>query len=94
MKISFLILMLMASTAHARQIILEVPDRQLNIVENDVVDAEQWIRDAWNGKFNKCKSRLAAKEREQLIKEADGRAVVIPESEDVLADQAIARPDF
>jgi hypothetical protein len=48
--------------AQAKTIKLEVLDDDVKIIENDVVDAEQWVRNAWVGKVNRCKERLIKEE--------------------------------
>lgn len=74
----------------ARQIIIDIPDREITIVENDVIDAEKWLRDAWAGKVNKSKSRLIDGEIKRSIQEMTS----IPTTEDGIIDKALQRPDF
>lgn len=90
MNILFLLILLLASTANAKQIVLDIPDNDIKIVENDVVDAERWIKDAWAGKLEKCKQRLVKSEIETSIKNGES----LPGGEDAIAEKALSRPEF
>ena len=74
----------------AKSMTLDIPDREIKIVENDVVDAEQWIRAAWAGKVNKCRERLIKTEIDLSVKEQKA----IPAGEDAIVDQHFSRPQY
>lgn len=90
MKGQFLALLFLASTANAKQIVLNISNKDMAIVENEVFDAEEWIRQAWDGKLNKCKRRMIESEIKQSL--ANGNS--IPSNQDAIVDQAFARPDY
>lgn len=90
MRTLFLFIFLcVASNAYAKNIVLTIPDDDIKIVENDVFDAEQWIRDAWNGKLSKCKSRIVKSEIDRLVKE---NKAVPSGGEDAIAKSYIDGP--
>jgi len=90
MNFLFLALILITSTAQAKQIIVDIPDRNIKIVEHDVIDFEQWIKDAANNKVSKCAERLVKEETEFSIKNNES----IPAGIDAIIDKAFARPDY
>lgn len=90
MNIFFFIFLLIASTAQAKQIVLDIPDNDIKIVENDVFDAEKWIKDAWAGKLAKCKSRLVASEVAVSVKNGE----TLPAGEDAIVQKAFSRTDY
>jgi hypothetical protein len=77
-------------SAEARQIILDIPDQDLKIVENDVIDAEQWIKDAWSGKLNKSKSRMIDTEIKRSLSEGSA----IPANVDEVIQKHLSRADY
>lgn len=74
----------------AKTITIEIPDEEIKIVENDVLDAEQWIKDAWKGKVNKCKGRLIQSEIQTSVSKGEA----IPAGEAAIVDKAFKRPDY
>lgn len=74
----------------AKQIILNIPDNDIKIVENDVIDAEKWIKDAWAGKLSKCKERVIGKEVEISVKNREA----IPAGDTLIIEKHFARPDY
>lgn len=90
MKKLLFLSILLASELHAKQIILDIPDSDLKIVENDVPDAEAWIKNAWAGKLNKCKERLVKAEIEKSMKSREA----IPAGEDAIVQKAFLRTDY
>lgn len=91
-KLIILILLTLSMTgaANAKVITLNIPDRDISIVENDVVDAEQWIREAWANKLIRCKQRLAEAEIVRSRKESQP----IPAGDDAIIQKAFDRPDY
>lgn len=86
----FLSLFLITGAVHARQIVLNIPDQDIRIVENDVVDAEQWIKDAWAGKLSKCKERIIKAEIDKSLQEG----TAIPVKKDEIVAKALSRPQY
>lgn len=74
----------------AKQIVLIIPDQDIKIVEADVIDAEQWINQAWQGKLANSKERLVKKEVERSVKSNE----TLPAGQDAILSKALARPDF
>jgi len=89
-NIVFFIILSLAMTAEAKNVVLNIPDEEIAIVENDVVDAEQWLKDAWAGKVSKCKERLVKKEVDQSIKDGE----TLPAGQDAIVSKHFARPDY
>lgn len=85
-----LFLIFVSSNCYAKKITLDIPDKDIQVVENDVMDAEEWIRNAWNGKLNKCKERLIKQEVDTSIKNGE----VIPSNENEIIDKALSRPNY
>lgn len=85
-----LVFLPLASPAFSKQIVLTIPDKDIAIVENDVVDAEQWIKDAWAGKLNKCRERMIRNEVETSLSAGE----TIPASKDAILNKAMNRPGF
>lgn len=74
----------------AKSVTFNIPDEEVKIVENDVLDAEEWLRNAWQGKLNKCKERLIKAEVDRSIKDGES----IPAGESEIIDKAFKRPDY
>ncbi len=89
MRYSIFILLL-STNVYAKKITLNIPDTEIAVVENDVVDAEKWIQDAWEGKYNKCKERLIKGEIERSIQNNE----IIPPGEGAVINKALNRPDY
>jgi hypothetical protein len=85
-----ILILLFSASAEARQIILDIPDRDIAIAENDVIDAEEWIRGAWDGKLNKCKERMKNAEIKKSIDSQEG----IPAGLEAIIDKHLARPGY
>ncbi len=88
-KLLFLCL-LITIQVEAKTITLTIPDSDIKVVEHDVLDAEQWIRDAWAGKLNKCKQRLINQEIEKSMNESSA----LPAGEAAVIQKALNRPGY
>lgn len=81
MKKFLFLAIFIATNAHARRIVLDIPDQDIAVVENDVIDAEQWIKDAWAGKVSKCQDRIIKAEIDRSLQGGEslptGRAGII-----------------
>ena len=86
----FIILILFCSPVQAKVITLDIPDTDIAIIEHDVVDAEQWIKDAVAGKLAKCKERLLKKEIETSVKNGE----TLPAGEVAIIQKAFDRPEY
>ncbi len=86
----FLFILLISSPVQAKMITLDIPDNDVKIVENDVVDGEQWLRDAWAGKVNNCKKRLIKQEIDRSVSNGE----TLPAGEDAIVQKAFLRSDY
>jgi len=75
---------------YAKTITLNIPDEEIKIVENDVMDAEQWIKDAWAGKVSNSKERLIRSEVDESVKKGEA----IPAGEAAIVTKAFTRPGY
>ena len=63
-----------------------------SVLKNDLLDIQDWVTGAINGKANKCKKRML---REWLPKlYADESVTQIPASEDEIVAMIVARDDY
>lgn len=90
MKKLLVLILFCAVNVQARTVTLEIPDNDIKIVENDVVDAEQWIKEAWLGKLNACKKRMV---KQEIDRSVQGRES-IPAGETAIVTKAFNRPDY
>lgn len=75
---------------NAKVITLNIPDSDIAIVENDVENAEEWIRAAWAGKVNKCKERIVKAEIQLSISKGEA----LPAGETAIVQKYLTRPDY
>lgn len=87
-KTALLLLLLLPLPVQARQIVLDIPDQDIKIVEQIVVDSDKWIRAAWAGKVSKCKERIRRIEMELAEKENGS----VPANLDAICQKYLARP--
>jgi hypothetical protein len=90
MKKLLVLVIFCAVNVQARTITLEIPDNDIKIVENDVLDAEQWIKDAWLGKLNSCKQRIVKQEIDRSVQARES----IPAGETAIVNKAFNRTDY
>lgn len=90
MKKIMFILMLFPSVVMGRPICININDRDIRITEDIVIDFEDWIIRAVQGKISKAKSRLIQNEIQQSLKEGSP----IPSTEDAIIDKRFNRPDY
>lgn len=69
---------------------ITIPDDEIKIVENDVIDARQWLLDAWKNKVAKCRDRIVEAEVELSLKNNES----IPAGETSIVDRHLLRPDY
>lgn len=85
-----LLILLFASPLQAKTITLIIPDDDIKVVESEVLDAEQWIKDAWAGKLAKSKDRMIKREIDRSVKANEA----IPAGETAIIDKVIKDPKF
>lgn len=88
-KLLFLSL-LISPSVFAKQIILDIPDKDIKIVETDIPDAEEWVRSLWSNKLKNCSSRIIESETKRSRIEVQS----IPAGDAAIIDKAFARPDY
>ena len=88
--IASVLLVAISGSIEAKKITLEIPDIEISVVENDVVDAEQWIRDAWAGKVNRCEERMINEEIKQSVLHGES----IPAGRSAIINKALNRPTY
>lgn len=66
------------------------PDDEIRIVENDVVDAKQWVLDAWAAKVAKCRGRIIKSEVDLSVKNNE----TVPAGESAIVNKHFARPGY
>jgi len=73
------------------QYIVEITDKEQQILENDLLDVNLWIQLAVKGKVSNCKKRTAKAEIELLRKE---NAASMPVTDDALVAQHFSRAGY
>jgi len=74
------------------QFTVTVSDADLAILKHDLIDPEQWLRQAVTGKISACAKRLVAEARQVL--EADPAVESMPAKPVALVAAYIARPGY
>ena len=87
---TLLILIMFTPMTQAATITLNIPDSDIKIVENDVTDAQQWIKNAWAGKLANCKKRMINAEIERSLQAKEA----IPTTQDAIVAKAMSRKDY
>ena len=72
--------------------IMEISDTDKKCLKNDLLDIEDWILKAIEGKINKCKKRLVREWYPKLM--ADPEVDSIPANEEDLVELVTSRPDY
>ena len=62
------------------------------VLKNDLLDVQDWVDGAINGKVNNCKKRMIAEWMPKLY--ADDSVSSIPASEDEIVAMIVARDDY
>lgn len=70
----------------------ELTDEEVAMLENDVMDAKEWIDAAIDGKLNKCAGRLAKQELALIFKEKPHEVDTSGLDKVTLAKCCLARP--
>lgn len=90
MRKGIILVFILAVPVHAKQIVFDIPDKEITIVEHDVINAEAWLRMAWQNKVRSCTTRII---RDEMKKSIDNKET-IPAGEDAITDKFISRPDY
>ena len=90
MKYLLILIFLIPVTAHARRICIDVPDADIVVMEDIVVDSREWIVAAVKGKIASCKERVVNKEIKQSIENDEA----LPAGRDAIIQKYLSRPDY
>jgi len=76
---------------------MDIPKRTLttleeSVLKNDLLDVQDWVDKAIDGKVNNCKKRMIAEWLPKLY--ADDSVSSIPASEDEIVALVVARSDY
>ena len=63
-----------------------------SVLKNDLLDVQEWVDGAINGKINNCKKRMIAEWLPRLY--ADESVTQIPANEDEMIALVVARDDY
>ena len=74
------------------EIQVTISDVNVSILENDLLDINQWVQNAVIGKINNCKKRMIAEWQPKLF--ADPTVENIPANEDDFINMVVARDDY
>lgn len=74
------------------RITIDLTDAEMAILAHDLLDPEQWIRDAVTGKITACMSRMA--QEAQRILMADPAVTTMPTHPEAQIAELIKRPDY
>lgn len=67
-------------------------DAQVKVLEHELLDIEQWVKDAIDGRLNYTLNVLADEARQVLM--ADPAVDTMPAKRDALVAAYMARPDY
>ena len=62
------------------------------VLKNDLLDVQNWVTKAIDGKVNNCKKRMIAEWTPKLMADSDVES--IPANEDKLIELIVARDDY
>jgi len=74
------------------KITVNISDADQLILKNDLLDIDQWVKDAVRGKVNQCKKRMIREWQPRLM--ADPAVDTIPANESAFIEMVAARPDY
>ena len=73
-------------------ITISISDIDEQALKNDLLDIQEWVQGAVDGKIGNCKKRMIAEWQPKLFADPDVES--IPANEDVLIDMIVARDDY
>ena len=71
---------------------ITINDTDLLALNNDILDAQEWIQGAVDGKVNACKKRMIAEWQPILFN--DPNVTSIPATQDEFIQAVVARADY
>ena len=73
-------------------IILTISDADEKVLKNDLLDIEEWVQSAVEGKVNNCKKRMISEWQPKLF--ADPAVENIPADETAFINLVVSRDDY
>lgn len=73
-------------------ITITLTQAEVDALEHDLLDIEEWINGAVRGKINRCRKRLIQQEQPKLL--ADPTVTTLPASEVELVSLIQSRPGY
>lgn len=74
------------------EITITISDEDVLCLKNDLLDVEQWVKDAVNGKIHHCRKRMLSEWIPRLMK--DPSLTSIPTDESQLLERIFSREDY
>lgn len=71
---------------------IEISSSDVQCLQNDLLDIEEWIKGAIRGKISKCKQRLLREWQPRLLLDSDVQT--IPAEETALIEYITSRADY
>ena len=65
---------------------------EVSVLKNDLLDVQEWVTKAIDGKVNHCKKRMIAELTTKLMADSSGDS--IPADEDKFIELIVARDDY
>lgn len=75
-----------------KTISVTLADQQVKVLEHEILDIEQWVKDAIDGRLNYCLNILADEAHTVLMN--DPAVTTMPAKRDALVAAYMARPDY
>lgn len=75
-----------------KRIVIDLTDAEVTVLQHDLLDIDQWVRNAITGKVTACTKRLADEARRVL--EADPAVTTMPAKPAALIAEYLKRPDY
>ncbi|KKK62488.1 hypothetical protein LCGC14_3003840 [marine sediment metagenome] len=74
------------------KITVDIPDADVLVLKNDLLDINDWVQKAVKGKVANCRTRMVQEWLPKLM--ADPAVDTIPADEDAMLALVVARPDY
>lgn len=75
-----------------KTITVTLTDAQVKVLEHEILDIEQWVKDAIDGRVNYCLHVLA--DEAQVVLMSDPAVETMPAKRDALVTEYLKRPDY
>lgn len=75
-----------------KNIVVTLTDEQVTVLEHELLDIDQWVKDAVAGRIDYTRNILAAEARDVLM--SDPAVDTMPAKRDALVAEYLKRPDY